>query len=484
MASESPSMMAACADVPATAAEPRLRALLIADSCNPEWESIPLVGWSHANALRAHVDCHIVTRSWNTPALLRQGLVEGRDFTPIDTEALFNPVQDLVRWISGPNKGMAMLTALSIPSYIWLEHLAWRKLGADIRAGRFVVVHRITPLSPAVPSLIAGRCRRAGVPFIIGPLNGGLPWPASFPGLQRREGEFLSRFRNAYRLLPGYRATRQRAAAILVGAASTLAEVPKRWRHKTVYVPENGIDLARFPAPAPRTADSYRNRPLRAVFLGRLVPYKGADMLIEAAAPLLKDGRMTLDLIGFGPESERLERMVADLGLTDRVVFAGKISHHDVAKWFSRADIFAFPSVREFGGAVVMEAMAMGVVPVVVDYGGPGELVTRRSGFALPMGTRDQVVAALAEVLHRIVAAPECLAPLSAQAARRAREQFSWPAKARQTLEVYRWVLGRRADKPAYSLPLADLADTDPPAADHPAAAPQHGRLAPEAVAG
>jgi glycosyltransferase involved in cell wall biosynthesis len=221
-------------------------------------------------------------------------------------------------------------------------------------------------------------------------------------------------------------------------------------------VPENGIDLSRFPPPANRSPESYRNRPLRAVFLGRLVPYKGAAMLLEAAAPLLADGRLTLDIIGFGPEREPLEQLAARLGLAERIVFSGKISHHDVAARFSQADVLTFPSVHEFGGAVVLEAMAMGVVPIVVNYGGPAELVSPASGFAIPLGTREQIVADLRDVLQRIVQSPHCLAPMSTQATRRARELFSWPAKARQTLEVYRWVLGRRATKPDLELPFAD----------------------------
>jgi glycosyltransferase involved in cell wall biosynthesis len=443
----------------------RIRALVIADSCNPEWESTPLVGWSHANALREHVDIHIVTRSWNAPALLRAGLVEGRDFTALNTEALFKPMDRLVRWISGPNKGWAMLTALTIPSYLWLEHLLWRRLGGAVRAGQFDLVHRLTPLSPAMPSLIAGRCRRAGVPFVLGPLNGGLPWPPGFPGLRRQEGEWLSHLRDAYRLLPGYRATRQLAAAIMVGGACALADLPRRWHDRAVYVPENGIDLSRFPEPPPRPAESYAGRPLRVVFLGRLVPYKGADMLIEAAAPLLAAGRITLEIIGFGPEREPLGRLAERLGLADKIAWGGKISHHDVAGRFSRADLFAFPSVHEFGGAVVLEAMAMGVVPIVVDYGGPAELISPSSGFAIPLGTREQVVAGLREVLERIVERPGQLAPLSARAVIRARGLFAWPAKARQTLEVYRWVLGRRERKPELRLPFADMPGADLPGA-------------------
>jgi glycosyltransferase involved in cell wall biosynthesis len=442
--------------LPDSPAERRIRVLVIADSCNPEWESIPLVGWSHANALREYADVHIVTRSWNTPALVRAGLVEGRDFTAINTEALFNPMEKLVRWISGPNKGWAMLTALSIPSYLLLEHLLWRRLGARLRAGHFDLVHRITPLSPAVPSPISAYCRRVGVPFVLGPLNGGLPWPKTFPNLRRQEGEWLSRLRDGYRLLPGYRATRRRAAAILVGGACALTDLPKKWHHKTVYVPENGIELERFPAPLARSPESYVGRPLRLAFLGRLVPYKGADMLIEAAAPLLAEGQLTLEIIGFGPEREPLEALAMRLGLAARIAFTGKISHHDVAARFREADLFAFPSVHEFGGAVVLEAMAMGLVPIVVDYGGPAELVSPASGFAIPLGTRAEVIAGLREVLQRLVQSPEVLAPMSAQAVRRARGLFAWSAKARQTLEVYRWVLGRRAERPHVTMPLSD----------------------------
>ncbi len=146
-----------------------------------------------------------------------------------------------------------------------------------------------------------------------------------------------------------------------------------------------------------------------------------------------------------------------------------------------QADLFTFPSVREFGGAVVLEAMAMGVVPIVVDYGGPGELVSPGSGFLIPLGTRDQVVAALRAVLERVIEQPRCLAPLSARAVRRARARFAWPVKARQTLEVYRWALGRRGDKPAWGLPPPDpddLDSDDPGPEDPGAAAPRNPPLA------
>ena len=437
--------------------------LVIADSCNPEWESVPLVGWSHYHALTALVDTHLITRNWNRPALARAGLVEGRDYTAFDTDWLINPVAKLVRRISGESKGYAMLTALTTPAYLVMEQAVWRQFGPALRAGEYDLVHRITPLSAPVPSLLAARCRRLGIPFVLGPMNGGLPWPKEFPSLQRQEGEFLSRLRGLYRLVPGYRVTREASAAIMVGGASAMADLPKRWRAKAVYVPENGIDPARFPRPPRRTADSYRNRPLRAAFLGRLVPFKGCDMLIEAAAPLLLAGRMTLEIIGFGPERERLDAMVAERGLAGPLTFAGKLSHFDLADRLKRADVLTFPSVHEFGGAVVLEAMAAGVVPIVMDYGGPAELVSPASGYLLPMGDRATVIANLRAALESIIADPGRLAEKSRRGVERAFGLFAWPAKAKQTFEVYRWVLGQRPDKPDMGLPFADPAEAEPP---------------------
>ena len=79
-----------------------------------------------------------------------------------------------------------------------------------------------------MPSLLAPKVAASGVPYILGPLNGGVPWPEGFDSARRKEREWLSYVRDAYRLLPGYRSTRRSAAALLIGSRDTYAQMPRR----------------------------------------------------------------------------------------------------------------------------------------------------------------------------------------------------------------------------------------------------------------
>jgi glycosyltransferase involved in cell wall biosynthesis len=432
----------------------RVRPLLIAESANPEWVSVPLVGWSHARAIMEVTDAHLVTQIRNRDAIVREGLVEGKDFTAIDSEAVASrahQISGLLRGKSGVN--WTTSTALQTLAYPYFEHLVWDKFAHSLRLGEFDLVHRITPLSPTTPSMIASELAAIRVPFVLGPLNGGVPWPKGFDSARRKEKEWLSYVRDAYKLLPGYRSTRDHAAAILIGSRDTYAQMPQRYHHKCFYVPENAIDPARFQKRRCRRA----GKPIKGVFIGRLVPYKGADMLLEAALPLLKDGRMTLDFVGDGPQMRKLREFVTREKLEKVVTHAGWIAHEQVQDRLADSDVLTFPSIREFGGGVALEAMAAGVVPVVTNYGGLAELVSPACGFLIEMGTRAEIIGRLRDTLSRLAEDPAQIDAKSEAAYRRAHEQFTWSAKAEQTRAVYDWILGRSKSRPQFAMPTPDL---------------------------
>ena len=407
-----------------------MRVLLLAEAANPEWVSVPLVGWSFFRALREVADVHLVTQVRNRDAILRAGLVEGRDFTVIDTERLERPL-----WRVGTalRLGWTSRMAINALSYPYFERLVWARFGPAIAAGDYDIVHRVTPLSPTVNSPIAARCAKAGTPFVLGPLNGGLPWPRAFDAARRKEKEWLTYVRGAYKLAPGRRKTFDATRLIFAGSRHTESEIPNAYRSRTVYMPENGIDPSRFGGPGARSDFP----PLRACFVGRLVPYKGPDMLLEAARDALGSGRMRLDIVGDGPMMADLKDMVARFGLDGAVTFHGWLDHAAVPEVLGAAHVLTFPSIREFGGGVVLEAMALGVAPLVVDYGGPGELVSAQTGYKVPIGTREDIVAALQAEIARILDNPAELQTLSANGRQACRATFTWDTKARKILDAY-----------------------------------------------
>lgn len=416
----------------------RPRVLVIAEAANPEWVSVPLVGWSLAAALHRQTDVHIVTQIRNRDAFLRAGMVEGRDFTAIDSEAVAAPMYRAAEVLRmGKGRGWTTVTAIAALSYPYFERLVWKRFGDDIRAKRFDIVHRVTPLSPTTASTLAPKVAAAGVPFVLGPLNGGVPWPRGFDAERRREREWLSYVRGIYKLNPQLRRTHAAAALIIAGSRHTASEIPERFQDKVVWLPENAIDPTRFNLVAPQDT----TLPLRACFVGRLVPYKGPHILLDAIAPFARSGQMVLDIIGEGPMLPELTARADSLGIADTVTFHGHLPHQQVQQILAAANLLTFPSIREFGGGVVLEAMALGVVPMVVDYAGPGELVTAETGFAIPLGTRQQIAARMEQALADVLRDPTRLTTMAAAARRMVQDHYTWDAKAAQIIAMYRDVL-------------------------------------------
>ncbi len=434
----------------------RPRVLVIAEAANPEWVSVPLIGWSLAQALRDVADVHLVTQIRNRDAILRAGLVEGRDFTAIDSEALARPLWALGDKLKmGEGKGWTALQAVSAISYPYFERLIWKQFGAALRASDYDVVHRVTPLSPTQVSPLAKKCAKIGVPFVVGPLNGGVPWPKQFDAARRAEKEWLSYVRGVYKAMPGRGAMLRDASAILAGSEHTASEIPEQEQHKVVWLPENAIDPARFG----KVAEPL-DGPLRACFVGRLVPYKGPDMLIEAAAPLVAAGKLTLDIIGDGPMMEGLQAQSEGL---DGITLHGWVAHDQVQDVMAQSQLLAFPSVREFGGGVVLEAMALGIAPLIIDYAGPTELVTNATGYKIPLGDRAAIIAALRAKLEDLCANPAPVALKGAAARRAVLNDFTWSAKAAQVARVYEWVLDGSAQKPAMHIGAHAQPDEETP---------------------
>ncbi|MBI3948761.1 MAG: glycosyltransferase [Armatimonadetes bacterium] len=136
-----------------------------------------------------------------------------------------------------------------------------------------------------------------------------------------------------------------------------------------------------LPPPAPGAREAIRARlgvPTAApllVYAGRLAPEKRLDFLLRAVAPLGRTHDFYLLLVGGGPSEAALRARAADLGLSDRVRFAGVVAHHQMSDYYAAGDLFVFPSTSDTLGLVLLEAMSAGLPCVAVGVNGPSEVV-------------------------------------------------------------------------------------------------------------
>ena len=421
----------------------RLRVLLMAEECNPEWPSLPIVAYKYALELDKLCDVTVATHVRNTENIGKRA-ADGLDVRFIDNEWIASPMFRIARFIRGGEEvGFSTAMIFNYLPYLAFEHGVWRVFGRDIRAGRFDIVHRVTPMSPTLPSWIAHKLGK--VPFVIGPLNGNLDWPKEFLAEQAREKEKLRNLRDLYKYLPYARSTYDDADAVLAAFEHTRADLPRVEDERIVSFPEIGLDPTIFHDKGTKPAGSRgSDGRLNFLYAGRLVPYKLPELPVQAFAQSDILRKHHLHIVGSGPEQARIEAVIAESGLADCVTVHGRKSQVEVAEMMRQCDAFVFPSIRELGAGVVVEAMACGIHLMVADYGAPGDLVADGRGDRIPVAPFETMVSGFRGAMERCVSDRAHLANSAARATAYAVDGFTWARKGDKTLEVYRAILEKR----------------------------------------
>lgn len=202
----------------------------------------------------------------------------------------------------------------------------------------------------------------------------------------------------------------------------------------------NGVDVTYYASARP--FPEYRDGKVNILFVGRAERRKGAMYLLRAYAELKRSfPEIRLILASAGPELGDMRRFVRDQRLGD-VLFAGRVSDHDKARFYKTADVFCAPSTgQESFGIVLLEAMAAGRPVVASDIHGYKRVV-QRNVTGLLVEPKDP--GALCAALARLVADPAMRERMGHAGSERATE-FDWPHVTAQLVEVYEEVLDRRA---------------------------------------
>jgi glycosyltransferase involved in cell wall biosynthesis len=296
-----------------------------------------------------------------------------------------------------------------------------------IRDERINVIHQPIPVAPRFPSVLYG----LGVPVVIGPLNGGMEYPPAFrrsePWIIRAGIGTAGLFVNVVNaLLPGKRL----ADVVLVANERTRLALPSGIRGKLIELVENGIDFSVWRG----TSANAESATARFVFLGRLVDWKALDIVIRAlkAVPLAE-----LEVIGEGPMSEAWRKLAEELGLKERVHFAGWLPQVECAVRLEASLALVLPSIYECGGAVVLESMAMGKPVIATRWGGPADYLDESSGILVEPTSYQHMVDGFAEAMTKLMSSPELAKSIGAAGRKRAIRDFDWQKKILQVISIY-----------------------------------------------
>jgi alpha-maltose-1-phosphate synthase len=417
--------------------ETRKKVLLLSYWNNPDEVSASLDSYREYDQLRKYFDTTLVTHARNASALRKTGVPDsGVIYINL---AILDRLHDLfLRKMLKYNYGSMKLTAFMIPYYMIYEFVIWSRLRSEIRAGRFALVHRLDPVSPVLPSPLSWLMRNLKTPFSLGPINGGLPWPPGY-GSASREKEWIRLFRWLYTYLPFSQSTYANPKAVIVGSSYTYLAAGRRVeRSRLFFIQQNGI----FESDILQSRRYEDMPPVRVCFLGRLVPLKNCNIVIRSAASLIREKRIRLDIVGDGWDRPNLEALTRDLGLEKDVTFHGWLAHPEAMEILARSHILALPTIREFGGGVIVEAMARGVVPIVMRYGGPSDLVEEGFGVSLALKSESDTVCDLEGVMKDLVENPDRIRQLGEAARAKARSTFTWERKAQLLAAVMNHAMG------------------------------------------
>lgn len=313
-----------------------------------------------------------------------------------------------------------------------------------IRSGAIDIIHQPTPVSPREPSLLFN----LPVPVVIGPMNGNMSFPAAFRAL---DNAFVRACETAARrmawianiLLPGKR----QAALLLVANERTRQGLP--CGGYVVECVENGVDFSLWQRDQ-RPVAARSDHATRFAYVGRLVDWKAIDLLIAAFELARNTNPMELVIVGDGPERPRLEAFARDHGLLadelkpGSVWFAGWRSQHDCASILAGCDAMTLPSLRECGGAVVLEAMAMGLPVIATEWGGPADYLDTSCGILVEPSSRSGFIDGLSAAMVRLASSPELRSSMGRAAREKAQREFDWEAKVDRMIGMYGEVVSRR----------------------------------------
>lgn len=256
-----------------------------------------------------------------------------------------------------------------------------------IKAENFDILHGHGIWQMAVHHM-ASMAREQDIPYLISPRGMLEPWALNVRKWKKKLGLVLFQKKDLEKSFCIHATAKMEAENILkLGFINPISVIP------------NGIDLSEFPFHARKE----EKEKYILLFLSRIHPKKGIELLIEAWQKLDKNLRLSwqIEIAGTGEEKyvSSLERLIVDKGLSNQILIVGPQYGEAKLAFYNRADLFVLPTYSENFGIVVAEALSCGI-PVITTKGTPWEeLNTMNAGWWIDIGA-DPLAKALTNAMN------------------------------------------------------------------------------------
>ncbi|MGK2961026.1 MAG: glycosyltransferase family 4 protein [Gemmatimonadaceae bacterium] len=319
--------------------------------------------------------------------------------------------------------------AVLLPAYIAAGIKAAARVAAD---GNFDVVHAFWPIPHGLFGIAARQSSRAALVSTF--FSAELMWKAATRRAMARVVSRVVKASDVVTVISSYTGARLReyvpdAATVTIPFGAAAADERQA-----------GLGGTRQPRSP--------NDRFELLFVGRLVERKGVDVLIRAAAILRDDPRLTVRIVGTGPEMSSLRDAASSLRLGDRLVFEGMVSAEAIVGHFARCDALVLPAVitssgdTEGLGVVLIEAMGYGKPVIASAAGGIVDIVTDGdTGLLVPPGDAD----ALAGAIRHAMDDPDEMRRLAKRGTAFAAEAFGWNTIVTRLSAVYESAVAARS---------------------------------------
>ncbi len=399
------------------------KVLIIAYACEANKTSEPGVGWHFSKEISNFINVTVLTRRNN-----RDNIVENLQKNDKRNFAYY----DLPNFFKILKKRIPLGTQIYYMLWQWGAYkYAKKNLVQNID-----LVHHLTfgTSWTSPPSFMLDK------KFIWGPIGGGEFIPLAFMKdvsyksvIQESIYYILNKIN---RISPFSHLVWTKASAVIFRTESTKINAPKNNVKNIKIISETAVNAKE------KQEIKKHNESIYVLCIGRMIYGKGFIYAVEGFHDYLKkggDGK--LELLGNGPEYDKIKKYVDENQLQDHIILSGFVDNDVVKSKLKKANILLHPSFREGGSWAIMEAMSYGLPVICLNTSGPKDMVTEKCGILIPLSSPSQVKQDIGNGLLKLSQEISFFKTLSKNAQDRIETCYSWHRRGEEIFDVYLSVL-------------------------------------------